>query len=176
MKILFEIKKITIFAIQIYSIMSDTTLILISVGVVVFGGGLLLKKIGNKSSEETDNVVVPLKIQAYERMLLYLERIRLSVIVKRVFMPGMSRSDLQFALIQNVQDEFEHNLAQRLYVSEEVWMMIVVTKDDTLKHINEAFASNPDADAATMAQIIASMSNSLIDKTVISIKKEFNNI
>ena len=113
-------------------------------------------------------------IQAFERLVLYLERIRFSVLVKRVYAPGMSRSDLQFAMIQNIQDEFEHNLAQRLYVSEELWMMVVLTKDEALKSVNEAFGANPEADAATMAQILASKSNTYIDRTVIAIKKEFN--
>ena len=131
---------------------------------------------GKKSDNQTNTTVVPLKIQAYERLVLYLERIRYAVLVKRIFMPGMSRTDLQFALIQNVQDEFEHNLAQRLYISEASWFNVVIVKDEVLKNINNTFGENPDADAPTMAQIIASMDNSLIDKAVIAIKKEFNTI
>ena len=156
--------------------MSDNTILILLVGVVVFGGGYLLMNKGKKSGGDHDDVVAPLKIQAYERLLLYLERIRFSVLVKRVFMPGMSRTDLQFALIQNIQDELEHNLAQRLYVSEPTWFNIIVVKDEVLKSINAAFGENPDADAAMMAQIIASMDNSMIDKAVIAIKKEFNTI
>jgi hypothetical protein len=45
-----------------------------------------------------------------------------------------------------------------------------------LKSVNAAFSENPDADVATMAQIIASMDSTLIDKAVIAIKKEFNTI
>ena len=130
----------------------------------------------NNKNDNQSGTVVPLKIQAYERLVLYLERIRYSVIVKRVFMPGMSRTDLQFALIQNVQDELEHNLAQRLYVSEPTWFNIIIVRDEVLKSINTVFNDNADADAAMMAQIIASMDNSLIDKAVIAIKKEFNTI
>ena len=91
-------------------------------------------------------------------------------------MPGMSRTDLQFALIQSVQDELEHNLAQRLYVSEPTWFNIIIVRDEVLKSINAVFNENADADAPTMAQIIASMDNSLIDKAVIAIKKEFNTV
>ena len=158
-------------------VLSTTTWVLIIVGIVLFGGIFLFgSKKGKKKHVELSESVVPLTIQAFERLVLYLERIRFSVLVKRVFMPGMSRSDLQFALIQNIQDEFEHNLAQRLYVSEEIWMMVVLTKDETLKSINEAFGANPEADAATMAQLLASKSNTYIDRTVIAIKKEFNEI
>lgn len=163
--------------------MSPTTWILIGlivvmtiVGFVFFFSGNKNDNQSNKTDKSKNDVVIPLKIQAYERLVLYLERIRFQVLVKRVFMPGMSRIDFQFALIQNVQDELEHNLAQRLYVSEPVWFNVIVTKDEVLKSINAAFGENQDADAATMAQVIASMDNSLIDKVVIAIKKEFNNI
>ena len=163
--------------------MSPTTWILIGlivvmtiVGFVFFFSGNKNDNQSNKTDKSKNDIVIPLKIQAYERLVLYLERIRFQVLVKRVFMPGMSRTDFQFALIQNVQDELEHNLAQRLYVSEPVWFNVIVTKDEVLKSINAAFGENQDADAATMAQVIASMDNSLIDKVVIAIKKEFNNI
>lgn len=156
--------------------MSPTTWILIGLIVVMTIVGAFFLFSGKRVDNQSNKAVLPLKIQACERLVLYLERIRYSVLVKRVFMPGMSRTDLQFALIQNVQDELEHNLAQRLYVSESTWFNIVIVKDEVLRTINAAFGENPDADAAMMAQIIASMDNSLIDKAVITIKKEFNTI
>lgn len=159
------------------SIISTSTWVIIIVGVVLFGGMFLFTSGGKKRKNHKNNddeALNSLRIQAFERMVLYLERIRFSVLVKRVFLPGMSRSDFQFALIQNVEDEFEHNLAQRLYMSEETWFMIVLAKDEALKAINGAFGDNADADAAIMAQIVASQSNPLIDRTIIAIKKEFN--
>ena len=158
-------------------VLSTTTWVLIIVGIVLFGGIFIFgKKKGKKKNVEVSETVAPLMIQAFERLVLYLERIRFSVLVKRVFMPGMSRSDLQFAMIQSIQDELEHNLAQRLYVSEEIWMMVILTKDESLKSINEAFGANLEADASAMAQILASKSNTYIDRTIIAIKKEFNDI
>ena len=150
-------------------VLSTTTWVLIIVGIVIFGGIFLFgTKKGKKKSVEVSETVAPLMIQAFERLVLYLERIRFSVLVKRVFMPGMTRSDLQFALIQSIQDEFEHNLAQRLYVSEEIWMMVVLTKDEALKIVNEAFGANPEADAAAMAQILASKSNTTFSRVSLS--------
>lgn len=156
--------------------MSTETWILIGLIAVMTIVGFFFFFSGKKTDNQSNETVLPLKVQAFERLVLYLERIRYAVLVKRVFMPGMSRTDLQFALIQNVQDELEHNLAQRLYVSEPTWFNVVIVKDEVLKSINAAFGENPDADAAMMAQIIASMDNSLIDKAVIAIKKEFNTI
>lgn len=161
-------------------IISTRTWIFIIVGIVLFGGififGLIGKKKRKKISADGSEVVAPLKVQAFERLVLYLERIRFSVLVKRVYMPGMSRGDLQFTLIQNVQDELEHNLAQRLYVDEKTWFVIILAKDEALNVINATFDENPDADAATMAQIVASKHNPLIDRAIITIKEEFNSL
>lgn len=140
----------------------------------------------NRRNAERDNddvlrtvshkLTVPLRIQAYERLLLYIERIQFSVLVKRVFYPGISRDDFQFSLLQNVQDEFEHNLAQRLYVSEETWQLIDLAKEEVLQNINAVFNDNPDADVAMIAQQIASFNNPMVEKAVINIKREFNSL
>ncbi len=122
----------------------------------------------------SNKIIVPLKIQAYERLLLYIERIQFPVLVKRVFMPNMSRNDFQFSILQNVQDEFEHNLAQRLYVTEHTWQLIVLAKEEVLQNVNAVFNDNPDADVAMIAQKLASFENPVVEQAVINIKREFN--
>ena len=119
---------------------------------------------------------VPLRIQAYERLLLYIERIQFPVLVKRVFNPAMSRNDFQFSLLQNVQDEYEHNIAQRLYVTEETWQLIELSKEEVLQNINAVFNDNPDADVAMIAQKLASFENPMVEKAVVNIKYEFNSL
>ena len=133
-----------------------------------------------KSDSELKSVsyklIVPLKIQAYERLVLYIERIQFPVLVKRVFYPGILRNDFQFSILQNVQDEFEHNLAQRLYVSESTWQLIVMAKEEVLQNVNAVFNDNPDADVAMIAQKIASFENPMGEKAVVNIKNEFNSL
>ena len=124
----------------------------------------------------SSKIIVPLKIQAYERLLLYIERIQFPVLVKRVFHPGISKNDFQFSLMQNVQDEFEHNLAQRLYVSETTWKLVVLAKEEVLQNVNAVFNDNPDADVAMIAQKIASFENPMVEKAVVNIKNEFNSL
>lgn len=121
-------------------------------------------------------LIVPLRIQACERLMLYVERIQFPVLVKRVFYPGISRNDFQFSLMQNVQDEFEHNLAQRLYVSEDTWKLIDLAKEEVLQNINAVFTDNPDADVAMIAQKLASFENPMVEKSVVMIKLEFNSL
>lgn len=140
------------------------------------------RKDANSHSDDNDlkaisqKLVVPLRIQAYERLLLYIERIQFPVLVKRVFNPAMSRNDFQFSLLQNVQDEYEHNIAQRLYVTEETWQLIDLSKEEVLQNINAVFNDNPDADVAMIAQKLASFNNPMVEKAVINIKREFNSL
>lgn len=152
--------------------MNTLAWIIVAVVLLIFVGSFFI----TPSEKKNSAVVVNLKIQACERLLLYLERIQYPVLLKRVFMPGMTRDELLMSLVQNVQEELEHNLAQRLYVGEDTWLMIQMAKDEALGTINAAFVDNPDSDAASIAQLLVSSHNNMIDKAVIKIKVEFNSL
>ena len=169
---------------DIINIISIVLVILLVISVVI-----MMKKEGKTRNDiinkiKRDNELravslkqtIPLRIQACERLLFYIERIQFPVLVKRVFYPGISRDDLQFSILQNVQDEFEHNLAQRLYVSETTWKLIVLAKEEVLQNVNAVFNDNPDADVAMIAQKIASFENPMGEKAVVNIKNEFNSL
>ena len=152
--------------------MNTLAWIIVAVVLLIFVGSLFI----TPSEKKNSAVVVNLKSQACERLLLYLERIQYPVLLKRIFMPGMTRDELLMSLVQNVQEELEHNLAQRLYVGEDTWLMIQMAKDEALGTINAAFVDNPDSDAASIAQLLVSSHNNMIDKAVIKIKVEFNSL
>lgn len=152
--------------------MNTLAWIIVAVVLLIFVGSLFI----TPSEKKNSAVVVNLKIQACERLLLYLERIQYPVLLKRIFMPGMTRDELLMSLVQSVQEELEHNLAQRLYVGEDTWLMIQMAKDEALGTINAAFVDNPDSDAASIAQLLVSSHNNMIDKAVIKIKVEFNSL
>lgn len=85
---------------------------------------------------ERQKILLPTKLQAYERLILFLERINPNSSLQRVRKPGMTSSDLQLALIQNIRVEFEHNMAQQLYVSEDSWQLIKSVKEEMIKFYN----------------------------------------
>ncbi|MCS6917329.1 MAG: hypothetical protein RMK52_02615 [Chitinophagales bacterium] len=87
---------------------------------------------------------LPIRLQAYERLTLFLERINPTSMLQRVNKPGMSALDLQRALIVNIRVEFEHNLSQQIYVSPEVWMQIVQVKEELISIINRVASELPD--------------------------------
>lgn len=173
--------------------MNTVTWILIALVIMIFIIGMLLpkkmeaktplmenfEKINDKM-ESTDNlkiasykIVTPLRIQACERLILYVERMQFPVLVKRLYQPGVSRDDFQFSLMQNIQDEYEHNFTQRLYVTENTWKFVNLTKDSALEAINSVFAENPDADNAHIATILSSLQNQYAEDAIINIKREF---
>lgn len=91
---------------------------------------------------------VRLRLQALERLVLYVERISPRQLVPRVYQPGMTVADLQGVLIYSIRSEFEHNLSQQIYVSRRVWDMVRNAKEQELNMINNiAKELNPEEPA-----------------------------
>ncbi len=86
--------------------------------------------------EAKQKVSMPLKIQAYERIILLLERISPRNLIVRVHDHKMTASQFHGKLTRAVREEFDHNLSQQLYVSSKAWEMIKNAKEETIQHIN----------------------------------------
>lgn len=80
--------------------------------------------------------IVPLRLQAYERALLFLERISLENLVLRVDGRGKTVKAFQMEMTAEVRAEFEHNLAQQLYIDADSWDAVVRAKEQTIGFIN----------------------------------------
>ena len=80
--------------------------------------------------------IIPIRLQAYERMVLFLERISPDSIVMRVHKKGMSARALQTTLLQTIRSEFEHNIAQQVYVSNAGWDLSKRAKEEMIKLVN----------------------------------------
>ncbi len=81
---------------------------------------------------------MPTRLQAYERMSLFLERISPNKLLIRVTPIGDSKEDYESLLISNVEQEFEHNLSQQIYVSDDCWGVISAAKNATIQLIRKA--------------------------------------
>lgn len=91
---------------------------------------------------------LPLKMQAYERLTVFLERIHPREIIPRVYYKGMTVKEMQIALVTSIKAEYEHNLSLQVYVSPEVWRTVQTVKEQELVMINSiAEQMNPDASA-----------------------------
>ena len=80
--------------------------------------------------------VTPIKLQAYERIVLFLERISMESLLLRVSMSDMSAEQLHSALLTTIRSEFEHNLSQQIYMSPQAWEVVKNARSNTIKIIN----------------------------------------
>mgnify|MGYP006278881919 CR=1 FL=1 len=102
-------------------------------------------------------IITPVRLQSYERMILFLERISPENIILRLSSPGMTAFDLQTAMIRSIRDEYEHNLSQQLYISDTAWELIKNAKEDTIKTINTVAARmKDDDDSSRLAEALFS--------------------
>lgn len=110
---------------------------------------------------ENQKQALPLRLQAYERMALFLERIAPGNLLVRVKPYTERKEDYSNLLIKNIEQEFEHNLAQQIYLSTECWNVIKASKNATITNIRKTAAREDIANAAELRQYILS---SLLDQ------------
>ncbi len=90
---------------------------------------------------EHAKTTISLRLQAYERLTMFLERMDIKQLVSMFYTSSSSATDLQLAILQNIRTEFEYNLSQQIYVSKEVWQTVVTAKEQEVAMIN-AIASD----------------------------------
>ncbi len=95
--------------------------------------------------KDSQKDTLPVRLQAYERMTLFLERIALNSLVVRVAPKSKSKSEYENLLINQIETEFEHNLSQQIYMSDECWNIIKTAKNATIQIIRSAGMSETDS-------------------------------
>ena len=81
---------------------------------------------------------MPLRLQAYERMALFLERISPSKLLIRINPIDSNKESYESLLIQSIEQEFEHNLSQQIYISDKCWNIVTTAKNATIQLIRKA--------------------------------------
>ena len=80
--------------------------------------------------------MLPLRLQAYERLVLFLERISPSSLLMRINRPNMNSMQLHSELLSTIRTEFEHNLSQQIYMSNQAWEQVKIAKEEIIKIVN----------------------------------------
>lgn len=83
-------------------------------------------------------LVTPIRLQAYERMAMFLERIDPNQLLFRVSNPELTAYQMQTILLATIRSEYEHNLSQQVYISPEAWEGIKNAKEKVVNVINLA--------------------------------------
>lgn len=113
------------------------------------------EKLASENQIERLKLVTPVRLQAYERMVLLLERMMPAQLIIRNMTQGILVADLQTALVNNIRQEFEHNLSQQLYISSNAWELIKNARESVISSINSmADKLEPSAPAADLAQLL----------------------
>lgn len=81
---------------------------------------------------------MPLRLQAYERMAIFLERISPSKLITRVRPTSSDKESYEELLVANIEQEFEHNLSQQIYITDDCWNIICAAKNATIQLIRKA--------------------------------------
>jgi len=127
-----------------------------------------------KSQQE---IVFPLRLQAYERMALFLERIKPSNMFTRLNFENLSVQDLQMEVISDVKNELNHNIAQQIYIEPATWEKIVLAANSTANDLNGCIleSNNLGSSKEIVLQILRNQNLSsadLIDDALKSLKHE----
>jgi hypothetical protein len=129
----------------------------------------LIKNDQDKRKQElilqNSRIVTPIKLQAYERIVLFLERISLESLIVRVSLSDMTSSQLHSAMLNAIRSEFEHNLSQQIYMSQQAWEVVRNARSNMIKIINSEVEKLP-PDSSGMV-----LSKKLLEK-IMEIEKE----
>jgi len=162
----------------------DLAMIILPSGIVFITTYYLVKNfLDHESRKKTldlklanQTVITPIRLQAYERVILFLERINPNGLIMRSNRVGTA-AQYQGELLKTIRAEFEHNLSQQIYMSSKSWDAVIKAKEETIKLINVASSHvNADAGAMELAQAVIAISSQLTEmpskSAVDFIKKE----
>ncbi len=93
--------------------------------------------------------LTPIKLQAYERLTLFLDRISPENLVVRLSKSGQSANQLRHELIQSITSEFNHNISQQVYVSNDCWNMIKAVKEQTIGMVEACYQECGDTESGS---------------------------
>jgi hypothetical protein len=126
----------------------DFIQILLPAGIVLYAMYLTVKAFLEKETErklvdlktKNSEIVVPIRLQAYERMCLFLERIAPNNLLVRLNNTGFSAMEFQQVLLSEIRQEYNHNLSQQVYMSDEAWGSIKSAMEEVVMLINTSAA------------------------------------
>ncbi len=117
-----------------------------------------------ESKENNSTITLPIRLRAYERLMLVLERTIPNYLIVNTIKSGMNCIELQTQLIASIRQEFAHNVAQQIYVSTELWSAFKMAQESLIQLVNScAVRLQPNGDATQLAEYIIQVYNSTDD-------------
>ncbi|MBI1835738.1 MAG: hypothetical protein HYR91_00580 [Flavobacteriia bacterium] len=127
-------------------IILNIALVILPAGAVLYTTYLFLKKQSEKEiihlnselKKERQNFFLPSRVESYQRAVLLMERIHPNSLVMRLHNPGLPAQMFQAELLKAIREEYDHNVAQQIFISLPGWEMVRNSKEETIKIINLA--------------------------------------
>jgi hypothetical protein len=140
-----------------------------------------LRSMQIEMKKQRQEFFLPNRVESYQRAVLLMERIHPNSLVMRLHNPGLPARALQAEFLQAIRDEYDHNVAQQLFVSIQGWQMVKNSKEETVKIIN--LAGNQMSAAATgmdlsakIFEIVAEIGQLPTEITVEYLKRELQEL
>jgi hypothetical protein len=124
------------------------------------------------------DTILPIRLQAYERVCLFLERIHPSNLFVRVSPAGYSASEYLSILTSEIRSEYSHNLSQQVYMTEQAWSMVQEAREGLVTQLNKAYQQMPDktkgSDLArrVLEAMMQEEEMDLINRALVFVKRE----
>lgn len=123
----------------------------------------------------------PMQVDAVQRVVLFLERIAPNNMIMRLNNPGLPARAFQQLLLENIRNEYEHNLAQQIFVSPDAWHLVKTSKEELVKIINMAATNLPSTATCidlsrAIFEITAQLNNQPTDRAIMFLKAELNKL
>jgi hypothetical protein len=113
--------------------------------------------------QQSHDAQLPTRLGAYERLTLFLERIKPNSLLLRVNSSGLSKAQYENTLVASIDQEFEHNITQQIYVTEDCWNVTRAAKNTTIHKIRQIAMSEKSVTADDLREQII---NEFMDKPV----------
>jgi hypothetical protein len=131
---------------NISQIIFQIALIIVPAGAVLMTAIYFMRRESEKElrtaqlelKKERQKFFLPNRVEAYQRAILLMERIHPNSLVMRHNNPGLPAAALSVTLLESIRQEYEHNIAQQMFISNETWEMVKKSKDETVKIITLA--------------------------------------
>ncbi|XOV67812.1 MAG: hypothetical protein ACFHU9_01310 [Fluviicola sp.] len=131
---------------EITQIVFQIALIIVPAGAVLMTAVYFMRRESEKElrnaqielKKERQQFFLPNRVDAYQRAILLMERIHPNSLIMRHNNPGMPAAAMQVTLLEAIRSEYEHNIAQQMFISQPTWDLVRKSKDETVKIVHLA--------------------------------------
>jgi hypothetical protein len=174
---------------EVIEFLSYMIIALIPAAAVIYVVYIMLKKQGEKEisaltmqlKKERQGAFLEPRVDAYQRAVLLMERISPNNLIMRLYNPSLNAIEFQTTLLETIRKEYEHNLAQQIFISLSGWEMVKSSKEETIKIVNIAARQIGEGGSATdlsakIFEIVAEVGELPTEITIKQLKEELQRL